>query len=171
MRQARRVSPTYSTPHQLEIVRLATLLVGDRPTAEDVVQDVFTRLHAHWDRVVGRDVLPYARASVVNACRSVQRRRRIAHRFGGAREPAPPQSAESAVLVAEDRRQVLAALATLPPRRREVLVLRYCLGLSDRPLRPGGTWSPTSRPSPPTGPGTSRPSRELRAGPASTGCA
>jgi RNA polymerase sigma-70 factor (sigma-E family) len=121
--------------HHLELVRLATLLVGDRPTAEDVVQDVFTRLHARWDRVTGRDVLPYARASVVNGCRSVQRRRRIARRLGGAREPAPRQetaeSAESAALVAEDRRRVLAALAALPPRRQEVLVLRYYLGLSE----------------------------------------
>jgi RNA polymerase sigma factor (sigma-70 family) len=33
--------------------------------------------------------------------------------------------------LAEDRRQVLAALARLPRRRREVLVLRYWLGLSE----------------------------------------
>lgn len=32
---------------------------------------------------------------------------------------------------AEGRRQVLAALAELPARRREVLVLRYYLGLSE----------------------------------------
>jgi RNA polymerase sigma factor (sigma-70 family) len=35
------------------------------------------------------------------------------------------------VLLSEDRRQVLAALATLAPRRREVLVLRFYLGLSE----------------------------------------
>jgi RNA polymerase sigma factor (sigma-70 family) len=34
-------------------------------------------------------------------------------------------------MLAEDRRQVLAALAALPARRREVLVLRYWLGLSE----------------------------------------
>jgi RNA polymerase sigma-70 factor (sigma-E family) len=121
--------------HHLELVRLATLLVGDRPTAEDVVQDVFTRLHTHWDRVGGEDALPYVRASVVNGCRSVQRRRRITRRFGGAREPGllqvTAESAESAVLLAEDRRQVLAAVAALPRRRREVLVLRYYAGLSE----------------------------------------
>ncbi|HEY2577302.1 MAG TPA: sigma factor, partial [Streptosporangiaceae bacterium] len=32
--------------HHGGLVRLAVLLVGDQPTAEDVVQDVFTRLHA-----------------------------------------------------------------------------------------------------------------------------
>ena len=74
-------------------------------------------------------------ASVVNGCRSVQRRRKIARRNKDAGEAAALQaneaSAESAVLLAEDRRQVLAALAGLPRRRREVLVLRYYLGLSE----------------------------------------
>jgi len=32
--------------HHAELVRLALLLVGDQPTAEDVVQDVFAKLHA-----------------------------------------------------------------------------------------------------------------------------
>ncbi len=32
--------------YHAELVRLALLLVGDQATAEDVVQDVFTRLHA-----------------------------------------------------------------------------------------------------------------------------
>jgi len=35
------------------------------------------------------------------------------------------------MLLSEDRRQVLAALAHLPARRREVLVLRYYAGLSE----------------------------------------
>jgi RNA polymerase sigma factor (sigma-70 family) len=38
-------------------------------------------------------------------------------------------SAEQTALLAEDRRQVLAALAALPNRRREVLVLRFYLNL------------------------------------------
>jgi RNA polymerase sigma factor (sigma-70 family) len=40
-------------------------------------------------------------------------------------------SAESEVILSEDRRQVLSALARLPRRRREVLALRYYLGLSE----------------------------------------
>ena len=43
----------------------------------------------------------------------------------------PHDSAEDEVILAEDRRRVLAALATLPVKRREVLVLRYWLGLSE----------------------------------------
>jgi DNA-directed RNA polymerase specialized sigma24 family protein len=37
--------------HQLELVRLAYLLVRDRPTAEDIVQDVFARLYERNGRV------------------------------------------------------------------------------------------------------------------------
>ena len=121
--------------HHAELVRLAVLLLGDRPSAEDVVQDVFTRL-------CGRDLLPagdgavaYVRAAVMNGCRSALRRRALARRIGGVRElpgwDTSQQSAEHEVIVAEDRKQVLAALARLPRRRREVLVLRYWLGLPE----------------------------------------
>ena len=40
-------------------------------------------------------------------------------------------SAEHSVIAAEDRRRLVAALAALPIRRREVLVLRYYLGLTE----------------------------------------
>ena len=45
--------------------------------------------------------------------------------------PSPPLSTEESVLLSEDRQQVLAALAGLSRRRREVLVLRFYLGLSE----------------------------------------
>jgi RNA polymerase sigma factor (sigma-70 family) len=45
--------------------------------------------------------------------------------------PCPPLTAEEAAMLSEDRRQVLAALAALPSRRREVLVLRFYLELSE----------------------------------------
>ncbi len=118
-----------------ELVRLAALVVGDRPTAEDVVQDVFARLCAK-DLLPDRDgSLAYVRAAVLNGCRSVLRRRALARRFGSARDALGADtlqdSAESEVILAEDRRQVLVALTALPVRRREVLVLRYWLGLSE----------------------------------------
>ena len=81
--------------------------------------------------------LAYVRAAVLNGCRSALRRRAVARRFGGARDvhggrtTATQPSAEHEALLAEDRRQVLAALAGLSRRRREVLVLRYWLGLPE----------------------------------------
>ena len=121
--------------HHGGLVRLALLMVGDLATAEDVVQDVYASLHIRWRRAAADAPLPYVRAAVLNGCRSVLRRRGIAWRVGmvhraSARDEEFP-SAESEVILSEDRRQVLAVLARLPRRRREVLVLRYYLGLSE----------------------------------------
>ena len=45
--------------HHGELVRLALLMVGDLPTAEDVVQDVYASLHKRWSHSAAPDeVLP-----------------------------------------------------------------------------------------------------------------
>ncbi len=117
--------------HAVPLVRVATLLLGDQPSAEDVVQDVFLRLYRALPglRDPGKAV-PYLRASVVNGCRSVLRARKRAALRKVQHEP-PVWSAESAALDGEDRRAVLAAVARLPRRAREVLALRYYLDLPD----------------------------------------
>jgi hypothetical protein len=50
--------------HHGELVRLALLMVGDLPTAEDVVQDVYASLHSRWGKVAACEApLPYVRAA------------------------------------------------------------------------------------------------------------
>ena len=126
--------------HHAELVRLAVLMTGDQESAEDIVQDVFARLCTRDYLPEAGGALAYARAAVLNGCRSALRRRAVARRFGGARDGGTrggwtrdltQASAEHEALLAEDRRQVLAALAGLSRRRREVLVLRYWLGLPE----------------------------------------
>jgi len=123
--------------HHAELVRLALLMVGDLATAEDVVQDVYASLQPGSRARSVEAPLPYVRAAVHNGCRSILRRRAVAHRVGLAHrvslndETTVRASAESEVILSEDRRQVLSALARLPRRRREVLVLRYYIGLSE----------------------------------------
>ena len=115
--------------HGPALLRLALLLVGDQASAEDVVQEAFMGLHRA--RLRNRDkALPYLRVAVVNGCRSVHRARRRAATLRPQHEP-PVWSAEAAAIVNEDRREVLAAVARLPRRPREVLALRYYLGLPD----------------------------------------
>jgi RNA polymerase sigma factor (sigma-70 family) len=117
--------------HALALIRVATLLLGDQPSAEDVVQEAFIGLYRSLPRLRDRaKALPYLRASVVNGCRSVIRARRRAL-LRPAEHEQPVWSAESAAMAGEDRRELLAAVARLPRRSREVLALRYYLGLSD----------------------------------------
>jgi RNA polymerase sigma-70 factor (sigma-E family) len=117
--------------HRLRFVRLAILLVDDPATAEDVVQEAFAGLHRNWGGL--RDTaaaLAYLRAAVVNGSRSVLRRRKTARAY------TPPhtvtaRSAESLAMLTAEHQAVVNALATLPDRQREVLVLRYYGGLSE----------------------------------------
>jgi RNA polymerase sigma-70 factor (sigma-E family) len=117
--------------HGLALVRIAMLLVGDKPTAEDVVQDAFAGLYRMSDRLRDPDkALAYLRVSVVNGCRSVHRARRVRFRHVSPPEPAI-WSAEALVMAKEDSRLMLQAVARLPRRSREVLGLRYYLDLAD----------------------------------------
>jgi RNA polymerase sigma-70 factor (sigma-E family) len=120
----------------LELVKLAAFLLGDHAAAEDVVQDVFVRVWKARRRLAANGVsAAYFHKAVVNGCRSVHRRRAIARRFDGSREAAPwiepGASAEDIALQAAQEMAVLRALAALPMRQREALVLRYYQRMSE----------------------------------------
>jgi RNA polymerase sigma-70 factor (sigma-E family) len=120
----------------LDLVRLAALLLGDSAAAEDVVQEVFARLWAGRGRLAAAGVsAPYLYRAVVNACRSVHRRRKATRRFDATFEALllsePGMSAEDAALAADQDRRVLQALSALPRRQQEALILRYYQRLSE----------------------------------------
>jgi RNA polymerase sigma-70 factor (sigma-E family) len=117
--------------HRMRLVRLAILLVDEPATAEDVVQEAFTGLHRHWTGL--RDeaaALGYLRTAVVNGSRSVLRRRKTARGYVPPHQ-ANARSAESLAMLTTEHQSVVAALGQLPPRQREVLVLRYYGGMSE----------------------------------------
>ena len=111
--------------HYAALVRLAVLLVDDDGSAEDLVQDAFARLHRRWGRLRDEDAAyGYLRTTVVNGSRSRLRRLRTARRYvppAAVDDPSP----EGGAIEREEHETVRRALATLPPRQREVLVLRY----------------------------------------------
>ncbi|MFG2004228.1 SigE family RNA polymerase sigma factor [Spirillospora sp. NPDC048911] len=120
--------------HVLSLIRLAMLMVGDSPTAEDVVQEAFLGLHRRQGLLRDPDrALAYVRSAVLNRCRSVLRRRAVARRFGQSQQP-PAWSAEDGVLATERRHQMLAAIARLPLRQREVLALRFYCDLPENEI-------------------------------------
>jgi RNA polymerase sigma-70 factor (sigma-E family) len=128
VRQATAVETDLFRQHHLELVRLAMVMVGDQATAEDVVQDAFERLHRRWPKLREPvDTLAYVRSSVLNGCRSIHRRAAVARKHAPqlARAGADTGPEDAAV----DRSELLTAMRSLPPRQREVLVLRYYVDL------------------------------------------
>jgi RNA polymerase sigma factor (sigma-70 family) len=103
-------------------VRLAWLLTGSRPVAEDVAQDAMAAVYCAFERIESPSA--YLRRAVVNTARSW-------HRDEHRRQ-------ERSTLLARERRTVdardaelLDAIALLPYRQRVVIVARYWGGWSE----------------------------------------
>lgn len=111
--------------HYLELVRLARLLLDDRESAEDVVQDVFAAMQSRWREFTNAEsALRYLRTSVVNRSRSALRRRLLRHRAQPI-DDTPVRAAEESALQRWENARVREAITHLPRRQREVIVLRY----------------------------------------------
>ena len=107
------------------LTRLAYLLTGDRGHAEDLVQTALLRTARRWSRA--RDApTAYARQALVNLSRD-----RLRSLFRRPREAPLPPDADTLHATGDgyrevtDRRVVVQALAGLPVRQRQVVVLRY----------------------------------------------
>jgi RNA polymerase sigma-70 factor (sigma-E family) len=119
------------------LLRYATVLIGDRELARDVVQEVLTRALVRWRRI-GRLDEPYAyvRTMVTNEYLSHRRRRRLPTvplTFEALDGPAAPAHADPTRSFGE-RDDLWQRLADLPGQQRAVLVLRYYEGLSDHEI-------------------------------------
>lgn len=117
--------------HYRSLVKLASLLIDDRATCEEIVQDAFVSVFRSSARVRDESKLPaYLRSAVLNGSRSHLRKQQVRSRFRVVR-PDDAASAEVSVLASDEQRAVLEALRTLPDRQRDVLVLRYWLDLAE----------------------------------------
>ena len=105
--------------------RTAFLLCGDWHTAEDLTQATLARMFVSWRRISRQDaVYAYASRTLVNAYLSDRRRRGREMLTGWLPETAvEPRGCEVRMVVLE-------ALATLPPKMRVVVVMRYWADMS-----------------------------------------
>lgn len=109
------------------LVRYATLLCGDAVEAEELVQSALVRVALRWPFVHDKDNPDgYVKRAIVrgriNGWRGVGRHETVVSVL--------PESAVADGSTAFDQRDAIRrALATLPPRQRAVVVLRY---LDDR---------------------------------------
>jgi RNA polymerase sigma-70 factor (sigma-E family) len=130
--------------HWRQLVRLSVLLVHDQAAAEDVVQDAFVAMHAHWSRLRDPDkALAYLRQAVVNGSRSALRHRVVVEKH--ARASAAGEATEDGPSIGGARRDaVRVALLQLSERQREVLVLRHYLDWSEAQIADALDISPGS---------------------------
>lgn len=106
--------------------RTAFLLCGDWHTAEDLAQTTLAKVFGSWRRISQPDAAEaYATRTLVNTYLADRRRKRVAEVLT---DQLPERPAEGHT--PEVRMVVLGALATLPPRARAVVVLRYWADMS-----------------------------------------
>lgn len=101
------------------LVRLAYLLTGSPAVAEELVQEAFISTHRGWERV--RQPAAYVRTAVVNGVRSWGRRAQLED----VRRPT------STAFAHQEPDELWDALATLLPRQRAAIVLRFYEDLPD----------------------------------------
>jgi RNA polymerase sigma-70 factor (sigma-E family) len=116
--------------HASDGARLAYLLTGSKPLAEDLVQEAFVRLYGRFRDLRDPGAFEwYLRRTIVNLVRSHFRRLRVerayVQRRGRERAPVadPPDPGT--------REELWKALLELPERERTAIVLRYYEDLSE----------------------------------------
>jgi RNA polymerase sigma-70 factor (sigma-E family) len=101
--------------------RTSFLLCGDWHTAEDLAQITLTKVFASWRRILRSDAVDaYARKTLLNAYLADSKRKRHTEVLAGALPERPADLPGP-----ELRLAVMEALATLPPKARAVVILRY----------------------------------------------
>jgi RNA polymerase sigma-70 factor (sigma-E family) len=111
------------------LLHAARLLTGDHHRGEDLVQTALTKVYQKWGRIDAP--LPYARKALVTAHIDQSRRK-----WWGERPtetlPEPPGAQSTAVGESDTRDELRRMLASLEPRERAVVVLRYYCDLSEQ---------------------------------------
>jgi RNA polymerase sigma factor (sigma-70 family) len=118
------------------MVRLAAVVSGNASDAEDIVQEALTKVLQSLRRFdESRPFRPWFATIVANQARNWKRSRgrrlRLVERIA-LQAHLPERFVEEIVLDAEEGSRVVAALQTLDRHDREVLALRFLVGLSER---------------------------------------
>jgi RNA polymerase sigma-70 factor (sigma-E family) len=117
------------------LLRLASVLVDDRASCEDIVQEAFARTLLAWRKGRGRapaatNGAAFVRSAVLNGARSRLRRRSVARKYEPLLANGHDALNETSAGVA-DHQLIVAEIRRLPDRQREAVALRYYLDLPE----------------------------------------
>lgn len=125
-----RAPPEFNAFYQSEYLRvlgLATALSGNRPTAEDLTQEAFSAAFKRWEEVSHMDH-PEAWVRKVVANKAASRLRRLYAESRALVKTQPSRPDDSSTWA--DAVAVGSAVARLPRRQAEAVVLNYYSGLT-----------------------------------------
>ena len=105
--------------------RAAYRILGDREESRDIAQEALARAYSRWGRVADH-AAPWVARVAGNQALSVTRRQATRRRH----RPPPPGAVDPTDLVGE-RRRLADALASLPRRQRDTVLLRYVADLPE----------------------------------------
>jgi RNA polymerase sigma-70 factor (ECF subfamily) len=108
-----------------QLIGVLTVMSGSRPLAEELADETLVRAFEKWDdRVVTEATFGWLLTVGRNLLRRTRRREALFVRFARSQ---PHRELEA---VADFSPEVLDAIASLAPRQREAVALRYVLGMS-----------------------------------------
>ncbi|MEU2620875.1 SigE family RNA polymerase sigma factor [Streptomyces sp. NPDC007157] len=125
---------SFMTGRWPRLMRTAFLLTGEQHAAEDLVQSTLEQVFVAWRKVGSADdPEAYVRRVMINA--HARRHRRKLKEFLAPRDDSGlvrevPDTGDR-IAQADDPSALLKALAQLPPRQREAVVLRYWEDLTE----------------------------------------
>jgi RNA polymerase sigma-70 factor (ECF subfamily) len=113
--------------NEKRVLRTAWRLLGSLEDAKDASQEVFLKLHKHFERLDPASTNAWIYRTTVNVCMDQHRRRRPEGELDI--DPPAPATQHSGLEAAEDKRRLERAIGRLPEKERAALVLREIEGL------------------------------------------
>lgn len=112
------------------LARYAAVLTGDRQAAHDILADALVTAQLKWHRIAPLEhPAAYVRRIVTTTFLSERRRWSVRHIRLTRDGELPDTAAPDPTVAFDDREHLSALLASLPPRQRAAIVLRFYLGL------------------------------------------
>ncbi|MGH2953615.1 MAG: RNA polymerase sigma factor [Solirubrobacterales bacterium] len=126
--------------HLRDVYSYAYYRVGNHHDAEDLTEQAFLQAYRHFERARresnGRPLRPWLIRIAHNLASNYHRdrARRPEAALDAVEPPSHPHATERVVEGREELREVIERLGDLPEDRREALIMRFALGMSNREI-------------------------------------